>query len=74
MRVRVRAASVHADVWHVVTGLPYVIRLASGTPAAFEEELVRLARNEAVRMGGNVVSPLSMAVDGEQDFTIYRCP
>jgi NADPH:quinone reductase-like Zn-dependent oxidoreductase len=25
--VRVRAASVHADVWHVVTGIPYVLRL-----------------------------------------------
>ena len=25
--VRVRAASVHPDVWHVVEGLPYVIRL-----------------------------------------------
>lgn len=25
--VRVRAASVHADVWHVVSGLPYVLRL-----------------------------------------------
>ncbi len=25
--VRVRAASVHPDVWHVVTGRPYVIRL-----------------------------------------------
>jgi NADPH:quinone reductase-like Zn-dependent oxidoreductase len=25
--VRVRATSVHADVWHVVTGLPYVLRL-----------------------------------------------
>ncbi len=25
--VRVRAASVHPDVWHVVTGLPYVLRL-----------------------------------------------
>lgn len=25
--IRVRAASVHADVWHVVTGLPYVLRL-----------------------------------------------
>ena len=24
--VRVRAASVHPDVWHVVTGLPYVLR------------------------------------------------
>jgi NADPH:quinone reductase-like Zn-dependent oxidoreductase len=25
--VRVHAASVHADVWHVVTGLPYVLRI-----------------------------------------------
>jgi NADPH:quinone reductase-like Zn-dependent oxidoreductase len=25
--VRARAASVHPDVWHVVTGLPYVLRL-----------------------------------------------
>lgn len=25
--IRVRAASVHADVWHVVTGRPYVLRL-----------------------------------------------
>lgn len=25
--VRVRAASVHPDVWHVVTGRPYVVRL-----------------------------------------------
>src|SRR5438876_11983112 len=26
--VRVRAASLHPDVWHVVTGRPYVLRLA----------------------------------------------
>ncbi len=26
--VRVRAASVHPDVWHVVTGRPYILRLA----------------------------------------------
>ena len=25
--VRVRAASVHADVWHVVSGLPHVLRV-----------------------------------------------
>ncbi len=25
--VRVRAASVHPDVWHVVTGLPYILRV-----------------------------------------------
>jgi NADPH:quinone reductase-like Zn-dependent oxidoreductase len=28
--VRVRAASVHADVWHVLTGLPYLLRLTAG--------------------------------------------
>lgn len=28
--VRVKAASVHADVWHVVHGLPYVIRPIAG--------------------------------------------
>jgi hypothetical protein len=38
-----------------------------------DQELERLARNEAVRMGGNVVSPMGPAVDGEQDFAIYRC-
>ena len=27
MLVRVRAASVHADVWHVMRGVPYVLRI-----------------------------------------------
>ena len=27
MLVRVRAASVHPDVWHVMTGLPFVLRM-----------------------------------------------
>ena len=43
-------------------------------PSRVEEDLLALARNEAVRMGGNVVSPLSGVVAGEQDFAIYRCP
>lgn len=25
--VRVRAASVHTDVWHVIAGKPYILRL-----------------------------------------------
>ena len=34
VRVRVHAASVHADVWHVVVGLPYVLRwMGSGIRA-----------------------------------------
>src|SRR5688500_1429881 len=28
--VRVHAASLHPDVWHVVTGRPYVLRLMGG--------------------------------------------
>jgi NADPH:quinone reductase-like Zn-dependent oxidoreductase len=28
--VRVRAASVHADVWHAITGTPYSWRLMTG--------------------------------------------
>jgi hypothetical protein len=43
-------------------------------PSAIEEELVALARNEAVRMGGNAVAPLSTVEDGEQSWAIYRCP
>lgn len=38
------------------------------------EELSRLARNEAVRMGGDTVAPLEEAVAGEQVFGIYDCP
>jgi len=30
VRVRVRAASLHPDVWHVVTGRPWVLRLMGG--------------------------------------------
>lgn len=30
--IRVRAASMHADVWHVVRGLPYVLRLIGRAP------------------------------------------
>lgn len=28
--VRVHATSVHADIWHVITGRPYVMRLMGG--------------------------------------------
>ena len=38
------------------------------------EELERLARNEAVGMGGNAVSPLGPEVAGEQVFGVYACP
>jgi hypothetical protein len=36
-------------------------------------ELYSLARNTAVKMGGNAVAALGEAKDGEQDFGVYRC-
>ena len=42
--------------------------------AKVRKELETLARNEAVRMGGNAVSPLESPLSGEQEYGIYRCP
>ena len=53
-----------------VRGLGFIPR----RPSAVEEELASLARNEAVRMGGNAVTATSIIEDGEQDWAIYRCP
>ncbi len=39
-----------------------------------EEELERLARQEAVNMGGNAVSPLEDVASGERVYGIYSCP
>lgn len=52
-----------------VAGLAFIPRRSSRV----EEDLVSLARNEAVRMGGNVVVRLSPVERGEQEFGIYRC-
>jgi NADPH:quinone reductase-like Zn-dependent oxidoreductase len=62
--VRVHAASVHPDVWHVLTGLPYALRLmgagmrrprvrvpgtdVAGTVEAVGEDVTRFARDDAV--------------------------
>lgn len=37
-------------------------------------ELITLARNQAPKMGGNVVSPLSEPKEGNQVFGVYHCP
>lgn len=37
------------------------------------EELLTLAKNTAVEMGGDSVVALSEASDGEQSFAIFRC-
>ena len=35
--VRVHAASVHPDVWHAITGLPYAVRFIGGRVAQTQE-------------------------------------
>ena len=42
--------------------------------ARLQEELLRLARNEAGEMGGNAIVPESPIEEGEQTFGVYRCP
>ena len=39
-----------------------------------QEELTRIARNEAGDMGGNVIIPESIIEEGRQSFGVYRCP
>jgi len=39
-----------------------------------QDELLRLARNEAGSMGGNVIVPESVIEEGRQTFGVYRCP
>ncbi|MGM0632868.1 MAG: DUF4156 domain-containing protein [Pseudomonadota bacterium] len=38
-----------------------------------QNELVRLARNEAGDMGGDHIVPESVITDGRQSFGVYRC-
>ena len=38
-----------------------------------QDELIRLARNEAGDLGGNVIVPESVIEEGRQSFGVYRC-
>ena len=50
--VRVRATSVHADVWHAVTGIPYVLRLlGSGLRAPKKQVPGTDLAGEVVQLG-----------------------
>lgn len=41
---------------------------------AVVDNLVTLAKNEAVQLGGNVIVPASHLKDGEMRFWLYQCP
>ena len=38
-----------------------------------QEEVYRLARNNAAEMGGDTVVAIGPLIDGEQPFKVYRC-
>jgi hypothetical protein len=38
-----------------------------------QEEIYRLARNNAANMGGDTIVPSGPLIDGEQPFRVYRC-
>ncbi|MGA0840882.1 MAG: DUF4156 domain-containing protein [Pseudomonadales bacterium] len=42
-------------------------------PGKIQEQLIVLARNEAVSFGGNVIVPTTTVQDGAQDFNVFRC-
>lgn len=55
--VRVRATSVHADVWHAVTGVPYVLRLmGSGVRAPHQPIPGTDLAGEVVEVGAGVTT------------------
>ena len=42
-------------------------------PTVVAEELQILARNSAVNMGGDTVTPISKIDNGQQTYAVYRC-
>lgn len=43
------------------------------SPLTVEKELAVLARNEALKMGGDTVVSIGPPVDGRGEFAVYRC-
>ncbi len=62
-----RKGKVNVSVKHTIAGVH-----RSGEKVA--RELATLARNEAAKMGGNVVSAESEPNEGRQVFGVYICP
>jgi hypothetical protein len=42
-------------------------------PGKIQEQLIVLARNEAVSFNGNVIVPATPVQDGAQEFNVFRC-
>ena len=42
-------------------------------PTVIAKELEILARNSAINMGGDTVSPISKIEKGQQTFSVFRC-
>lgn len=42
-------------------------------PESVEEDLVKLAKNSAVGMGGDSIVPASKVVNGKQTYNVYKC-
>jgi hypothetical protein len=47
--------------------------LLNRDPEKVANELAILARNQAAKMGGDTIAPISAVVDGERTFGIYQC-
>jgi hypothetical protein len=66
-----------------ITQCKYLGRVTSNTAATIgfiargrstiQEEVYRLARNNAGDMGGDTIVPTGPLIEGEQTFNIYRC-
>ncbi len=49
------------------------VALMSRDPVTIKNELITLAKNEAVILKGDTISDLTPIKDGKQDFTVARC-
>lgn len=61
------AGSVHVSVVDRLAGL-------QAQEGAVQRELVALARQSALQLGGNAIAALTGIDNGSQSFAVYRCP
>ncbi|KXW55177.1 DUF4156 domain-containing protein [Ferrovum sp. PN-J185] len=51
----------------------YKIGFIDRDQTAIQQNLIKLARNNAVDMHGNVITTTEVPVDGQQSFNVYFC-